>query len=182
MTFARGFSLFLLPLVLASCTPTVQFTEPMPPSRPNLPNIPKAYRGVIHHSGFLDDAVWQIGKDTIRVGDEVMVNGQDFLLRRMAGHVVLSMPVEETGHYEVIVLHDDGERLYPGEFKDGDPFVRRMGTLLTTPPQPLRTPGTAGRKYVLLAPTAKEFRTILKEGLYEDLEGCPLPKGGVVRP
>ena len=34
-------------LLVTACNPTVQFDEPMPPSRWNLPNIPKAYRGTL---------------------------------------------------------------------------------------------------------------------------------------
>ena len=57
--------------LLTSCNPKVQFNEPMPPGRYNLPNIPKAFRGEIVDG----DEVWSIGKDTVRIDDEVMVNG-----------------------------------------------------------------------------------------------------------
>ena len=86
-------------LLVTSCNPKVQFEEPMPPGRFNLPNIPRAFRGEIVDG----DEVTRIGKDSIWMDDDVMVNGQDFLLRRMAGHLVMSQPVAETGHWEVFV-------------------------------------------------------------------------------
>ena len=99
----RPFStlLFLMAVLLfTACNPKVQFAEPMPPGRFNLPNIPRAFRGEIEDG----DAVTRIGKDSVWMDDEVMVNGQDFLLRRMAGHLVMSQPVPETGQWEVVVL------------------------------------------------------------------------------
>ena len=167
-------------LLVTACTPKVQFDEPMPPSRWNLPNIPKDYRGT-----FLDE-VGQvetvIGKDTIRTGEDVMVNGEDFLLRRMAGHLVYSQPVPETGQWEVYVLRKEGEDMVLGAFKDNDAFLRRMATLLEVDPERLKAPGKPGYKYTLLRPSAKEFKTILKERLYEEEAPKPLPKGGVIKP
>ena len=123
-----------------------------------------------------------IGKDTIRTQTETLVNGEDFLLRRMAGHLVLSQPVAETGQWEVIVLRKEGDEMVLGVFEDDDRFLRRMGTLLEVDPERLKAPGTPGYRYSLLRPTAKEFKVLLKEQLYEADDPVPLPKGGTVKP
>lgn len=183
MTLPQASSFLLVAFALASCNPKVQFEEPMPPSRPNLPNIPRAYRGTIEHTGLFAGETWQIGKDTVRLGDDILVNGEDFLLRSMAGHVVLSKPIPETGQWEVLLFRHDGEQMYVGSFDEDEAFIRRMATLLAVTPENQRSPGTPGYSYFLLNPSAKEFKTMLKEGLYEKEEqGCPLPRGGVVRP
>lgn len=168
-------------VALTSCNPKVQFSEPMPPGRLNLPNIPKAMRGVIYDGDSGDR--WEMKKDTLLMGDEVMVNGEDFLLRRMAGHIILNKPVVETGHWEVIPIRKTKDSMFLGYFDDEETFLRRMATLLETAPEPLRSEGTPGYAYSLLSPSAKGFKTILKERLYsEDEDGAPLPKGGEVRP
>ena len=167
-------------LLVTACNPTVQFDEPMPPSRWNLPNIPKAYRGTLLDRDGEVDIV--IGKDTIRTHTETLVHGEDCLLRRMAGHLVLSQPVAETGQWEVIVLRKEGDEMVLGVFEDDDRFLRRMGTLLELDPERLKAPGTPGYRYSLLRPTAKEFKVLLKEQLYEADDPVPLPKGGTVKP
>jgi len=176
-----SFPILLLSAVvsLMACHPKVQFEEPMPPGRFNLPNIPKAFRGEIVDG----DDVWRIGKDTIGFADGVMVNGQDFLLRRMAGHLVMSHPVTETGHWEVIVLKREGDAFRTAGFEDDQAMLTRMATLLEAPLEHKKSGGYPEYSYVLLSPTAKEFRAILKEGLYELEEGAvPLPRGDKVRP
>ena len=172
--------LFLVAVLLVTaCNPKVQFEEPMPPGRFSLPNIPRAYRGIIVDG----DEVTRIGKDSIWLDDEVMVNGQDFLLRRMAGHLVMSQPVAETGHWEVFVLKREGDRFRLGYFNDEERTLRRMTALLEAPFEKARSEGTPGYGYVLLRPSKKEFKAILKQGLYTaDGEGVLLPRGGVVRP
>ena len=62
----------------------------MPPKRLNLPNIPKAFRGTIRD----EVGAWQIGKETVSMGDTVLVNGVDFLLRKMAGSLIVNLPVD----------------------------------------------------------------------------------------
>ena len=165
--------------LLASCNPKVQFNEPMPPGRFNLPNIPKAFRGKIVDG----DEVWSIGKDTVRIDDEVMVNGEDFLLRRMAGHVVMSQPVAETGHWEVFLLKREGDAFQTASFEDDETWLKQTATFMESPRERKKSGGKPGYSYWLLSPTAKEFRTVLKQGLYEMAEGSvPLPRGGQVRP
>lgn len=165
--------------LLSACNPKVQFTGPMPPGRIDLPNIPRSFRGTI----LMEDERWDIGKDTLRVGDEVLVNGEDFLLRRMAGHLVLSQPVPETGHWEVYVMKIEDGAFRMGSFDDGDPFLTRMGTLLEVPFERRKSQGTPGYGYALLDPSTKEFKAILKEGLYDaDEHWIPLPRGEAVRP
>ena len=166
-------------LLLSSCNPKVQFNEPMPPGRYNLPNIPKAFRGVIVDG----DEVWTIGQDTVRMNDGVMVNGKDFLLRRMAGHVVMSQPVAETGHWEVLLLKRDGDVFRMANFDDDESWLRQTATFMESPRERMKSGGKPGYSYWLFSPTAKEFRTLLKEGLYDmEEDGVPLPRGGVVRP
>ena len=165
--------------LLTSCNPKVQFNEPMPPGRYNLPNIPKAFRGEIVDG----DEVWTIGKDTVRMDDEVMVNGEDFLLRRMAGHVVMSQPVAETGQWEVFLLKREGDVFRTASFEDDESWLRQTATFMESPRERKKSGGKPGYSYWLLSPTAKEFRTVLKQGLYELAEGSvPLPRGGQVRP
>ncbi len=164
--------------LLTSCNPKVQFNEPMPPGRYNLPNIPKAFRGEIVDG----DEVWSIGKDTVRIDDEVMVNGEDFLLRRMAGHVVMSQPVAETGHWEVFLLKREGDVFRTASFEDDESWLRQTATFMESPRERKKSGGKPGYSYWLLSPTAKEFRTVLKQGLYEMAEGVSLPRGGQVRP
>ena len=175
------FSFFLaLALLVGACTPKVQFDEPMPPSRWNMPNIPKDFRGTfLNGEGEVD---MRIGKDTIFNGEQVLVNGEDFLLRRMAGHVVFSQPVPETGHWEVFVLRKEGDDMVLGSFKDDDAFLRRMATLLEEAPERQKSGGTPGYKYTLIRPSTKEFKAMLKERLYEEDDPQPLPRGGTVRP
>lgn len=169
----------LITLALYSCTPKVQFNEPMPPGRMNLPNIPKAMRGVIIEDG----ERWELGKDTLKMGDEVLVNGEDFLLRRMAGHIILSQPVVETGRWEVFPIRKTKDTMYMGYFEDDDTFLKRMSTLLSATPEQEKSASKPSYRYYVLSPTAKEFKTILKERLYDGgEEGLPLPKGGEVRP
>lgn len=171
-------------LVVAGCTPKVQFSEPMPPNRPNLPNIPKAFRGIYLEEG-MEEAI-RIGKDTVWMDGDVFIHGEDFLLRKMAGHLVWSQPVEETGHWEVFVFPREGKEWGFGHFggMDGgetDEFIRRMSTLLETTPQRMTSPGTPGHKYHLISPTSREFRTILKEEIYRlDDQKFPLAKGETV--
>ena len=169
----------LFTLALHSCTPKVQFNEPMPPGRMNLPNIPASMRGVIVEDG----ERWELGKDTLKMGDEVLVNGEDFLLRRMAGHIIVSQPVVETGRWEVFPVRKTKDSMYLGNFEDDDAFLKRMSTLLSVAPESEKSAGTPSYRYHLLSPTAKEFKVILKERLYDGGEdGLPLPKGGEVRP
>jgi len=59
--------------LLCSCAPSVQFPEPMPPGRINLPNFPKAMRGSIIE----EELSSVIGKDTLRMGDEVLVGHRE---------------------------------------------------------------------------------------------------------
>lgn len=174
-------SLFLaLTLLVGACTPKVQFDEPMPPSRWNMPNIPKDFRGTfLNEEGEVD---MRIGKDTIYDEGEVLVNGEDFLLRRMAGHVVCSLPVPETGHWDVLVLRKEGDDVVFGTFKDDDAFLRRMATLLEVAPERQKSGGTPGYKYTLIRPSAKEFKAMLKERLYKEDDPQPLPRGGTFRP
>ena len=173
-------TLFLAVLaLLTSCNPKVQFNEPMPPGRYNLPNIPKAFRGEIVDG----DEVWSIGKDTVRIDDEVMVNGEDFLLRRMAGHVVMSQPVVETGHWEVLLLKRDGDVFRTASFDDDENWLRQTATFMESPREQKKSGGKPGYSYWLFSPTAKEFSTLLKERLYDmEEDGVPLPRGGLVRP
>ena len=174
-------TLLVLPVIvlLTSCQPSMQFNEAMPPGRFDLPNIPRAFRGEIVD----DDEVWRIGKDTIHIDDRVMVNGQDFVLRKMAGHLLLSQPVPETGHWEVIIIKRDKDEFRMGFFEDDDAVLKRMAILMETAPEPKTSTGKPGYRYVLASPTAKEFRAVLKEGLYElEDEGIPLPRGGRVMP
>jgi len=178
----RHFPFIVLAAVMAltSCNPTVQFSEPMPPGRLNLPNIPKAMRGVIADDG--DKTV--IGKDTLWIGDDVLVNGEDFLLRRMAGHIMMNKRVAETGHWEVLAIRKTKDSMYLCQFDDDSEFVQRTTALLEVAPETLTTEGKPGYKYSLLSPSAKEFKQLLQARLYsEDEEGaCLLPKGVEVRP
>ena len=178
--------LLLLALCVASCKPTIQFEEPMPPSRWNLPNIPKAFRGEIRDG----NEVWSIGKDTVRIEMNVagekdvttLINGEDFLLRRMADHLVVNQPVLKTGHWEVWVLRKEGDQMVMGEFEDDDAVLVRLATLLERAPEKKKSGGTPGYTYSLLSPSAKEFKTMLKEQLYEEGDAVPLPRGGVITP
>ncbi len=178
--FNRICLLFSVAVLASSCNPKVQFAEPMPPSRWNLPNIPKDIRGTyLDKEGRVD---MRIGKDTIWNGEEAMVNGEDFLLRRMAGHVVFSQPVPETGNWEVLVLRQEGDDMVVGGFEDSDAFLRRMATSLEVAPERQKSLGTPGYKFTLLQPSAKEFKVLLKERLYEEQPATPLAKGGTVKP
>ncbi len=166
-------------MLFAACNPTVQFDGPMPPDRPNLPNIPKAFRGVITDG----DMLYVIGKDTLRLGDEVLVNGEDFLLRKVARHLVFSRPVVETGHWEVVVFKKEGNTFFTGSFDGHDEPIARMQVLLEGGVERRKSEGTPGYSYFLLSPSTKEFKALLEEGLYDASgESCPLPNGGVVRP
>lgn len=168
-----------LALALSSCNPEVQFDGPMPPNRMNLPNIPGAFRGTIAD----DDVDYVIGKDTVLLGDEVLVNGEDFLLRKMAGHLVFSRPVVETGHWEVLVFKKEDGAFTMGEMKGHDESLARVQVMLERGMNQKRSEGTPGYKYTLVSPTAKEFKAMLQEGLFDfSGEPCPLPKGGLVRP
>ena len=174
-------TLLVLPVIvlLTSCQPSIQFNEAMPPGRFDLPNIPRAFRGEIVD----DDEIWRIGKDSIHMNDKVLVNGEDFVLRRMAGHLLMSQPVPETGHWEVMVIKRDGDQFRMGQFEDDDEVLKRMAILMETAPEPKTSGGKPRYRYVLVSPTAKEFRAVLKEGLYElEEDGMPLPKGGRVMP
>jgi len=174
-------TLLVLPVIvlLTSCQPSIQFNEAMPPGRFDLPNIPRAFRGEIVDG----DETWRIGKDSIHMDDKVMVNGQDFVLRRMAGHLLMSQPVPETGHWEVRIIKREGDEFLLGRFEDDDDVLKRMAILMETAPEPKTSGGKPSYRYVLVSPTAKEFRAVLKEGLYElEEDGMPLPKGGRVMP
>ena len=165
--------------LLCSCAPSVQFPEPMPPGRINLPNFPKAMRGSIIE----EDVSTVIGKDTLRMGDEVLVNGEDFLLRRMAGHVVFNKRVPETGHWEVIPIRQTKDSMILCAFDDNLEFLERVKSLLEVAPESRNSVGPSGYDYILLSPSAKEFKVLLQERLYDDEEGgALLPKGGEVRP
>lgn len=174
-------TLLVLPVIvlLTSCKPSVQFNEAMPPGRFDLPNIPRAYRGDIVDG----EDIWRIGKDSIQMDDWVMVNGQDFVLRRMAGHLLMSQPVPETGHWVVTVIKRDGDQFRTGHFEDDDELLKRMAILMETEPEPKKSGGKPGYRYVLVSPTAKEFRAVLKEGLYElEDDSMTLPRGRRVMP
>ena len=179
--------LILLAVLVASCNPSIQFEEPMPPSRWNLSNIPKVFRGEIRDG----NEVWFIGKDTVRIerrvdgeleGEQTLVNGEDFLLRKMAGHLVVNQPVPETGHWEIRLFRKQGDEMVMGEFEDDDPVLVRLATLLEKAPLKKKSPGTPGYKYTLLSPSSKEFKAMLKERLYEEGDAVPLPRGEVITP
>ena len=169
-------------LVLSACTPTVQFSEPMPPGRLNLPNIPKAMRGEIVDSDRGGDS-WLMGKDTLWAGEEYWVNGEDFVLRRMAGHIVMSKRVAETGFWEVIPIRRTQDSMYLCQFDDDSDRLQRISAILEVAPETRVSEGTPGYEYSLLSPSAKGFRALLHERLYAEEEGgMLLPKGAVIRP
>lgn len=167
----------LAALLLSACTPKVQFSGPMPPSRPDLPNIPKAYRGVIQDE--IGPVV--VGKDSVWMGEEVFVNGRDFVLRKMAGYVVMSQPVPETGHWEVRLLEREGDLFRLGSFEDQDALVRQMTLLTSTAPERKKSNSFPHYQYWLFDPSPKEFRAILKQRAFQSADTwTALPKGGVV--
>jgi len=170
--------LFLVILTGSSCNPKVQFAGPMPPSRWDLPNIPSAYRG---EYGTGSDR-WVVGKDSIFHDEGVLVNGEDFVLRKMAGHLVMSQPIPKTGNWEVLVIRREGDFFRLGAFEDNEAFLNQAQTLMPNKVVPMKSVGTPGYQYRLLSPTAKEFRHMLKEGWYVlDDERTPLARGGVVK-
>ena len=174
--------LILLAVLVTACNPSVQFDEPMPPSRWNLSNIPKAFRGDVARPG---RRVWFIGKARTpsapkTEGEQTLVNGEDFLLRRMAGHLVVSQPVAETGQWEVIVLRKQGTRWCWVNLKTttpcwcaSRPCWRRIRNIEA---------GTPSYKYTLLSPSAKEFKVLLKEQLYEEGDPVAFAEREVITP
>jgi len=170
--------LLLAVLALVSCNPKIQFDGPMPPSRWDLPNIPKVYRG--DYSS--ESERWVVGKDSIWLDDDVMVNGEDFVLRKMAGHLIMSQPVPKTGNWEVHVIRREGDFFRLGVFEDEEVFLKRAQTLMPGRVMPRKSEGTPGYQYHLLSPSAQEFRSMLKEGWYSMEDALtPLAKGGVVK-
>jgi hypothetical protein len=169
---------FWVMLTLSSCNPKVQFDGPMPPSRWDLPNIPKVYRGEYG----TDEERWIVGKDSIWLDDEIMVNGEDFVLRKMAGYLVMSQPVPKTGNWEVRVIRREGDAFRMGEFEDREVFLKRAQTLMPGRVMPKKSQGTPGYQYHLLSPSAKEFRAMLKgEWCAMEDQLTPLAKGGVIQ-
>ena len=175
----RPFFFILIGTALASCVPSVQFSEPMPPKRVNLPNIPRAFRGTIQD----EVGAWQIGKDTVSMGDTVLVNGVDFLLRKMAGSLIVNLPVPETGNYAVVVIQNDGVEMTAHTFEESPAFLGVADSILSVSRVTKQTEGTFGWEYHLLAPTAAEFGLLIEQGeMAHDGWPCPLPNGAVVTP
>jgi len=175
----RPFFFILISMILASCVPSVQFSEPMPPKRLNLPNIPKAFRGTIRD----EVGAWQIGKDTVSMGDTVLVNGVDFLLRKMAGSLIVNLPVPETGNYAVVVIQNDGVEMTAHTFEESPVFLGLADSILSVSRVTKQAQGTFGWEYHLLAPTAAEFGQLTqREKMAYDGWRCPLPNGAVVTP
>ena len=169
----------VLSVVLFSCVPGVQFQEPMPPKRVNLPNIPKAYRGTIEDG----NESWQIGKDTVVLGDSVMVNGVDFLLRKMAGALVVNFPVPESGAYGVCIIQNDGQEMTSHFFEEDEVLLSFVDSVLSAPREVKLTSGLLSWEYHLLRPTAAEFGQMLENRVYSEPNGsCPLPYGETVKP
>ena len=100
MTPSRLVILFLLSALVWSGCSNVTFTEPMPLNRRDLSKFPPKWRGT-----------WSDGKDmTITINEssfestdlEKMALGEDVLLRRFHGHLVLNQP-EENGKWSVLL-------------------------------------------------------------------------------
>jgi len=100
MTPSRFVILFLLSAFVWSGCSNVTFTEPMPLNRRDLPKFPSKWRGT-----------WSDGKDmTVTIGEsyfegddlEKVALGEDVLLRRFHGHLVLNQP-EENGKWSVLL-------------------------------------------------------------------------------
>lgn len=169
----------VLSVVLFSCVPGVQFQEPMPPKRVNLPNIPKAYRGTIEDG----NGSWKIGKDTVVLGDSVMVNGVDFLLRKMAGALVVNFPVPESGAYGVCIIQNDGQEMTTHFFEEDEVLLSFVDSALSSPREVKQTSGLFSWEYHLLRPTAAEFGQMLENRVFSKANGsCPLPFGETVKP
>ena len=101
----------------------------------------------------------------------------------MVGHVVMSQPVTETGHWEVFLLKREGDVFRTATFDDDESWLKQTATFMESPRERKKSGGKPGYSYWLFSPTAKEFRTLLKEGVYDLEEGSvPLPRGGRVRP
>ena len=123
------------------------------------------------------DEVWSIGKDTVRIDDEVMVNGEDFLLRRMAGHVVMSQPVTETGHWEVFLLKREGDVFRTATFEDDESWLKQTATFMESPREQKKSGASPGIP-LALQPHGQGVPHLLKEGVYDLEEGSvPLPRG-----
>ena len=100
MTPSRFVILFLLSAFVWSGCSNVTFTEPMPLNRRDLPKFPSKWRGT-----------WSDGTDmTVTIGEsyfegddlEKVALGEDVLLRRFHGHLVLNQP-EENGKWSVLL-------------------------------------------------------------------------------
>ena len=100
MTPSRFVILFLLSAFVWSGCSNVTFTEPMPLNRRDLPKFPSKWHGT-----------WSDGKDmTVTIGEsyfegddlEKVALGEDVLLRRFHGHLVLNQP-EENGKWSVLL-------------------------------------------------------------------------------
>ena len=98
MTPSRLVILFLLSAMVWSGCSNVTFTEPMPLNRRDLPKFPSIWLGT-----------WSYGKDiTITINEcyfegddlEKVALGEDVLLRRLHGHLVLNQS-EENGKWSV---------------------------------------------------------------------------------
>jgi hypothetical protein len=175
----RPFAFALFSLVLVGCVPAVQFDEPMPPNRLNLPNIPRVFRGTIQDG----TALWHIGKDTLQMGDTTLVNGVDFLLRKMAGALIVNSPVPETGEWQVMVIWNDEDQMRAHLFEEEPRLFYYADSALAIQREVKQTGGTFGWEYHLLSPSAAEFGDMVRQGLYAEAGRIyPLPNGGWVKP
>ena len=124
----RFVTLVLLGALMWTGCSNVTFTEPMPMNRRDLPKFPPKWQGTWSDG---DEMTITIGESYFEGNDlEKMTLGEDVLLRRFHGHLVLNQP-EENGKWSVLLGRrwKDELRLWTFDGSD-DAKVALWGTIL----------------------------------------------------
>lgn len=117
MTAPRFVFLALLASLLWSGCSNVTFTEPMPLNRRNLAKFPKKWQGPWTDGG---DMTVVINANSFEGDDlEKMVLGEDALLRRFHGHLVVNQQ-EENGQWSVLLAKRSKDEFTLWQFDGND--------------------------------------------------------------
>ena len=164
MTPFRFVTFVLLGALMWTGCSNVTFTEPMPMNRRDLPKFPTKWQGTWSDG---DEMTITIGESYFEGNDlEKMTLGDDVLLRRFHGHLVLNQP-EENGKWSVLLGRrwKDELRLWTFDGSD-DAKVAVWGAILNDSAitEFMRDEELGVKTYTLAPETNASFRKLITQG------------------
>ena len=160
----RFITLVLLGALMWTGCSNVTFTEPMPMNRRDLPKFPQTWQGTWSDG---DEMTITIGESYFEGNDlDKMILGEDVLLRRFHGHLVLNQP-EENDKWSVLLGRrwKDELKLWTFDGSD-DAKVAVWGTILNDSAitEFMRDEELGVKTYTLAPENNAAFRKLITQG------------------